>query len=379
MRKKYFQAIAVMVGYVIGVGMFGLPFLISRAGLLAFFVLLVVLSLAQYLIHLIYANLILVTNGYHRLPGYVGIYFGKKGKNLVFIAKLIGSYGALLAYIIITGIFLNQLLSPLMGGSEFIYATILFALEALVVFFGIGMVARVELFMTAFLLLAVMMITWRGWGAINLDNYTLVSWPLFFIPYGAMLYALDGSGALPLVAKILNKKREDMKKVVRIGTFLPALVIMVFVLVIVGISGGQTTPDALVGVSGILKDGVILFALIFGVLTMITSFFGVAEAIKETLWWDFKMNKHWSWALAVFVPYALYLLGFKNLINVIGFSGAVAGGFCAIMLMLVFLKLKKSRTELALFNYKPGKLISYFLLGLFVAGIIYEIYYFINL
>ena len=374
--KNYFKAIAVMVGYIIGVGMFSLPYLISKAGVLTFFIFIIVLGLVQHLLHLIYANLIIVTKGYHRLPGYVGMYLGRDGKRLVFIAKMIGSYGALLAYIIITGIFLHQLLSPIFGGSEFLYATVLFALEAMVIYFGIGMIARVELIMTGLLLLVVGLIVWQGWEVVNAENFTLLNWKYFLLPYGAMLFALDGSGSLPIVSKLLKRNRKAIKSVVQIGTFLPIVVIIVFTMTILGISGNQTTADALTGAGMIMGDGVILFALIFGILSMITSFFGVAESIRETLWWDYKFNKKFAWALAVFVPYILYILGLKNLINVISFAGAVAGGLCAIMLILVFRKLEKQKNKLVLFKYKPGTVVICFLISLFVCGILYEVYRF---
>lgn len=378
MRKNYFQAIAVMVGYTIGVGMFGLPFLISKAGILTFFIFIILLGSVQYLLHLIYANLIIVSDGYHRLPGYAEIYLGKKGKIVVFIAKLVGSYGALIAYIIITGIFLNQLLGQYFGGSEFLYATLLFIIEAIIVLFGIKMIAKAELFMAALLLLVVLFITIKGWPAIQFSNYEMIDWKYFLLPYGAMLFAIDGGGSLPIVVKLLRKHKESVKNVVRIGTALPILVIIVFILVIIGISGTGTTPDGLVGIKNVLDDGVIFFSLIFGVLTMITSFLLVAESIKEMLWWDFKVNKYTAWALAVFLPYILYLIGIKNLTNVISFAGAIAGGLCAIMLILIFIKLKEAKGKLALFKYRPGKLILYFLISLFTAGIIYELYYFLT-
>lgn len=375
--KNYFKAIAVMVGYIIGVGMFGLPYLINKAGLLTFFIFIIILGLVQHLLHLIYANLIIVTKGYHRMPGYVGIYLGKDGKRIVLIAKLIGNYGALLAYIIITGIFLHWLLSPIFGGSEFLYATILFSLEAIIIYFGIGMIARVELIMTGMLLLMIVLIAWQGWDSVNTSNYTLLSWKYFLLPYGAILFAFDGNGALPMVVKLLKKKNKDhIKSVVRIGTILPIIVIVVFTLIIVGITGNQVTPDALTGVRGVLGSGIIKFALFFGILTMTTSFFGVAESIKETLWWDYKFNKKLAWALAVFVPYILYVLGLKNLINVISFAGAVAGGLSAIILIMVFRKLEQMKDKLVLFKYKPGNFINYFLITLFICGIIYEIYVF---
>jgi len=374
--KKYWQAVAVLTGYVIGVGMFGLPFLISRAGVLTFFILIAVLGSVQYLLHLIYANLIIVTREYHRLPGYAGIYLGKKGKVVIFLAKMIGNGGALLAYIIITGIFLNQLLGPIFGGSEFIYTTVLFALEAVIIYFGIKTIAKVEFFMTGLLLLVVLLIIIKGWGAVEAANFTMVNWKYFLLPYGAILFAVDGGGSIPIIVKLLRRDKKKIKSAVRTGTFLSVLVIILFTLIIVGISGANTTSDALVGVRNVLDDGVVLFSLIFGVLTMITSFLLVAESIKETLWWDFKLNKRLAWALAVFLPYLLYMLGLKNLIAVISFAGGVAGGFVVIVLILIFTKLRKQPEKLVLFKYKPNTFILYTLISLFVAGIAYEIYYF---
>jgi tyrosine-specific transport protein len=369
-RKNFWPAVAVMVGYIIGVGMFGLPFLIVRAGALTFFIFLLFLGPIQYLLHLIYANLIVATETYHRLPGYAGIYLGPLGRRLVFAAKLIGNYGAMLAYIIITGIFFSQLFSPYFGGSEFFYASLLFIFEATVVFFGIGMLAQVEFLMTLFLLLIVFLIVVRGWPFMSLANIPLVDWHYFFLPYGAILFSLDGSGSLPIVVKLLRRDKKAIKKVVRIGTFLPILVSIIFTLSIVAITGTATTEDALTGVNRVLGDGVVLLALVFGILTMVTSFLGVAESLKETLWWDFKFNKRLAWFLAVFVPYGLYIAGFKNFINVINFVGALAGGFCAIIMILIFQRLRQA-DKLPLFKRKPPVWLIYFLIALFAGGIIY--------
>ena len=58
-NKRYFQAIAVMVGYIVGVGMFGLPYLTVRAGWIVFAILLIVLGLA--LIAIIWAVVAILT------------------------------------------------------------------------------------------------------------------------------------------------------------------------------------------------------------------------------------------------------------------------------------------------------------------------------
>ncbi|OGF27681.1 hypothetical protein A2303_00430 [Candidatus Falkowbacteria bacterium RIFOXYB2_FULL_47_14] len=377
-HKNYYKAIAVMVGYIIGVGMFGLPFVVAKAGLLTFFGFLLFLGPIQYFLHLVYANIICVSGTSRRLPGYATEYLGKKYKIFVLIAKMTGNFGGLLAYIIITGIFLHELFSPYFGGSEFVYASVLFALEAVVVYFGIGMIAKVELVLTAFLLLMPALIAWKGWGEISAVNYSLLDWKYILLPYGVMLFSLDGNGSMPIISKLLDRDRKSIKSVIRIGTFLPVVVIIIFTLVIVGISGSATTEDALVGVKQVLNDGVVFFSLIFGVLTMITSFFGVSESVKEILNWDYGVGKKLSWAIAVFVPYLMYITGARNLVDVIGFVGSIGSGFCGIVLILIFRKLQKQEGKLVLFDRQPGNFITSFFILMFLGGIVYNlIYYFI--
>ena len=385
-KKNFYLAVAVMIGYIIGVGMFGLPYLVSKAGIISFVVLILIIGFIQHLLHLIYANLILVTRKYHRMPGYAGVYLGRKGKVIITISKFVGNFGALLAYIIITGIFLKQLLGPIFGGSEFLYATILFLLEAIIIFFGIGILARVELFMTSLLIIIVILIVVQGSKFISADNFTIMDLSLFFLPYGAVLFALDGNGSIPIVVKLLKKDKEQVRKVIRVSTLLSIAIVLVFTFTIVGVTGGNTTPDALTGLNNIFERGVISVAIIFGILTMITSFLGVAESIKETLSWDYNVDKNLAWAIAVFVPYILYIMGLKNLIGVISFAGGVAGGLSAIILILIFVKLKKEKEKttflrkdkLALFTFTPHHIFSYTIITLFICGIAYEIWNFIS-
>lgn len=378
MHKNYYKAVAVMVGYIIGVGMFGLPYVAAKAGLFSFFLLLIVLGITQHFIHLIYANIIIETKTYHRMPGYAGLYLGKFWHHLVFVAKMIGNMGGLLAYIVITGIFLHQLLNPVFGGSEFFYASLIFFIEAIIVYFGIGAIARVELLMTVLLLTIVGMIAIKGSGAISFDNYLFVDWKLLFMPFGVMLFALDGNGSLPIVAKLIKKDKKTMRRVVQTGTIISMLVIAIFVFVIVGLSGFNTTQDALVGISNVLGGEVVVFALIFGIVTMFTSFIGVSESVRETLCWDYGIGRNLGWAMAVFIPYLMYLFGFKNLINIISFAGAIAGGISAIVLIMVFRELKKKDKKLALFKRKPANWLTGLLILMFIAGIINEIFSFIK-
>jgi len=360
--KNYWQAVAVMIGYIVGVGMFSLPFLIARSGWLVFLILFSVLGLVQYLVHLIYASVIVANPGYNRLPGYVYKYLGYKGKWLAFFAKVFGNYGSILAYLIISSIFLQELLSPVVNGSLFFYATAIFVFGAYVVYNGIKTISKVELYMSILLFLVVGLMAYQGSVFMESANYEFFNWKNFLLPYGAMLVALDGIGSLPMVGRMVKKDARVFKSVIRSSMVLSSVILLVFVFVVVGISGASTTPDALLGIKNVLSNSVISLVLLFGLLSMLTSLFGVSEAIKETLAWDFKINEKLSWFLAIIVPYLLYVLGVRDLIGVISFIGAVGGGVCITLLLLIFLKMKKQKIKLLMFTSVPSNTVIYSLM-----------------
>jgi len=371
--KKYWQSVAVMMGYIIGVGMFGLPFITSKTGVVLFFFYLFFLGLIQYFVHLVYANMIIATKEYHRLPGYVNIYLGRAGKHLVFVSKLLGNYGALLAYIIISGIFLYELLGDSFGGTPFIYASLIFFLEAIIVLFGMKLIAKVELYMSVLLFLVVFIIAFKSLSFSSFSNFQIFNWRYLFLPYGVMLVALDGSSTLPMVAKIINRHPEKFKSIIRTSMSLAILVIVIFVLSIIGISGNETSQDALSGIKPIINHGVIRFALTFGLFSMLTSVLGVAESLRETFIWDYKINRRLSWFLAVAIPYVLYCIGLDSLIIVIGLSGSLAGGFSAIMLIFAFMHMRAQKHNLSMFKHAVSDNFFYFIIFLFVSGIGYTL------
>ena len=114
----HLQAGEVLVGTMIGVGMFGIPFAFAQAGFFVGMIYLVMLGLATITLQLMYAEVTLHTPGKHRLVGYMRRYFNQKWAMAAAFVFLGGSWGALIAYILIGGNFLGQLLMPFFGGTE---------------------------------------------------------------------------------------------------------------------------------------------------------------------------------------------------------------------------------------------------------------------
>lgn len=362
------------MGTIIGVGLFTLPFIINQAGVMPLFVYMIGLAVIQYFLHLLFAEVVLSTKEKHRLPGFAEKYINKRSKKFAFLIEVIGAYGSILAYIIIGGLFLHQLLGPYLGGSIFLYSTGIFVLVSLITFFDIKLIAGTELVLTALLVMAIGLIAWRGFGQIQFSNYHLVEWKNFFLPYGPIFFAVGGAAAIPEICRLLAFEKEKIKSAIGWGTFIPAGLMLFFVLVILGITGAKTSPDTLVGLTLVLNDGVITFSLIFGLLAIITSYIVIAQAAEEIFEWDFKLNNKLAWFLAGFVPYGLYLIGWTNLIKIISFTGAVTGGLSGLILIWLVFKIKAKPGRASIINNKLTKPLAYFLSLLFILGMIYEIF-----
>ncbi len=378
MTKNYLYAIATLVGTIVGAGIFALPFVISQSGIAALFIYLPILVLIQYYLHKMYAEVVLSTKSEHRLPGYMEIYAGKKYKNITAFFCIIGAYGSLLAYIILGGIFLHSLLSGIFGGTPFIYSIILFAFESSIVFFGLKTVAGTEFFMSIFLTAVILAITLKSFNFINPLNFNLVDWKYFLLPYGPIFFSIGGGTAIPDLCNILKNEKKRIKSAIFWGTLIPAVITLVFVMVVVGAVGTKITPDTLTGLQSVFHDGIVFFSLIFGILSVITSFLIITQATKEIYLWDFKINKNISWFLASSVPFILFLLGMQNFTAIVGFTGAITGGVLGIVLIYLILKTQKKAQKKSPIRTNVSKPVAIILSLLFILGLIYELFNFFD-
>ena len=55
-NKDILRAVAVMIGYIFGVGMFGLPFVVAQGGVVPFLIFIIFFGGVQYFQHMIYAS-----------------------------------------------------------------------------------------------------------------------------------------------------------------------------------------------------------------------------------------------------------------------------------------------------------------------------------
>jgi len=371
--RQIIYAIAILSGTIIGVGLFSLPYITSKVGILVMLGYFLVLGFFVIILHLFFGELSLHTPDFKRLPGFAKFHLGNWGQIIAYISTILGLSGAILAYLIVGGEFLGNLLLPLLGGSPIIYTLLYFAAGAILIFFGIKIIAKIELWGLILFILVLITIFFRSQPFFKAENLLFTSnLNSLFLPYGAVLFSLWGATLIPEVEEMLREKRGLLKKIIPIAILIPILVYLFFVYLILGVTGPKTTESALLGLRNVLTNEIVSLGLLFGVLTTFTSFIALGLTLKKIFWYDLKIEKNLSWAITCFPALILFLIGVKGFISVISLVGGVMLGIDAILIILMYQAYKKMK------RLSLSYLFTSFLILIFSLGVLYEIIYFIK-
>jgi len=370
--KNYIYPIATLSGSVIGVGFLSLPYITLKVGIWPMLFYFTTLTALVVFLHVIFGQISLKTPDFKRFPGFVGFYLGKKVEGITLILMILGSFGVLLAYLVIGGQFLSGILSPLLGGGAFNYTILYFIILSIIIYFGINAISKLEFWAITFLLISFLIIFIKGFYYIKIGNIfsnkglTHVNWKNAFLPYGAIIFSLWGVGLIPEIEEMVRGRKKLLKRIIVISMLIPAIIYLLFIFLILGISGNQTTESALIGLKTFLGQGIISIALFVGVITTFTAFIAQGLLLKKVFMYDLGVKEFPAWVLTCFPPLIFFLLGFNSFIVLISFVGGVLLSIDGILILLMYKKIGGK------------KIIAYPLILVFVLGIIYEVIYFIK-
>lgn len=369
---KFWYAVATLVGSTVGIGFYGIPFAFAKAGFGVGLLFLAGISVLVLLSNLMYGEVVLRTHQRHQQVGYVNKYLGPWAKRVNLFIFWVSVYGAMIGIIIISGDFLANFLSFYLSFSPLVYSTLFLIVTSLLVLAGLRTVARFDLFMMVFFGIIVVLIGLFGFGQIRWNNYRFNFTDFWFLPFGVILFALNSSG-IPLMREMLVGEERNLKRAIIFGTFIPAILYLIFTVLIVGVSGDVTSPNALSGLQGFLGTKIIVIGSIFGFLTSTTIFFNIATALRQSLIEDFKVKRRWFWLFAIIPPYVLFLSGIRNFIDIIGLVGGVAVSLHLILLVLLYSKARQNGDRIPEYSIKVPIWVLYFIIAMFGLGAIYTI------
>jgi hypothetical protein len=146
-----------------------------------------------------------------------------------------------------------------------------------------------------------------------------------------------------------------------------------FGLLISGVTGSNTSPEAFQGLVPFLGQKVMLLGAIFGIFAVSTSFLTSANYLKNTLIFDYKIPFLISFSLVIFIPLILFLIGVRQFIWVIAFIGIFMGLVDGTVISLIYQKAKKYGDRIPEYSLNIPKYFFYSIIIILFLGAFIEI------
>lgn len=374
MFKNIILPTSLLAGTIIGAGIFALPYVFEKAGILTGLFYLAVFSGVFALIHLMYADIIVRTPENKRLPGYAKIYLGAFGEWTAVLMTIVGAIFVLLVYLILSISFFN-LIFPSSGFADIYKLLIFWFFGSSAFFFGVNRLAISEFLITIGIGAIILVIFGFGVPLFgDAAKISLFDFDNFFVPYGAVLFSLGGAVAVPATLGYFrsnNDSRLKAKNPIIFGSILPAFVYLIFVFGIFALSE-TVSQDSISGLSRGVPSVVLVLFGILGMASLWSSYIVIGRNVKKSLEHDLGVGAVLAGAVVSILPLLMYFFGFQNFLRIVGFAGGVFGGLEGLLIVLMWLKARRVESPERILS-KINPLVAYPLILIFLGGIIYTI------
>ena len=330
---------------------------------------LVALGFLVSLRHMMLAEISLRTPHVHQTPGLAGIYFGKVFKFIDFGVVFIGGLGSLLVYIIAQG----EVLSAIFGGSTFIWSLAFFAIGSFLIYFGLSVVKRSELVMTAVMFLITLLIGVMSWDKIDVSNFFVAGEGDWTLTFGVLLFAYTGAVAIPEMRRELEGKEKEFPRALIFGSLAIFIVYMLFTFLVVGVTGQGTTEVGTIGLGERIGPRMILIGNLLAFFTMGTSFLTGGLGLRDMFRFDFHYPNLVAWLIVVLAPLIVFLLGARDFISIVGFLGGVLGSLQTIVIVLTYWQARRTGWRTPEFSLGPMKVAGALIILIFALGLLFSL------
>ncbi len=385
--KNVITPISLLVGTIIGAGLFALPFVFYAAGFIPTIIYILLFSALAAFVHVLYTDIIFRTQEtHHQFPGYVRIYFGKYMGQLASAIVSTTILLTLTAYLILSISFLSLIFPAL---SPWIATFIFWLLGSLIIFTN---VKKTALFGAITGIATTLMIGALFMYLFIIHSGSVVAVSAFesssvLMPFGPILFALTGFSAIPALVEYSRKERVSLKTLRRTiiaGTFIAGFFYFLFTIAVWGLSS-TVSPDSVSGMARTLPPVILFLWGIFGFVLLWYSYAAVGRDLFKIMENDWELHPTIAMAGVFLLPPFLYLLGIKNFVGVISVIGAILIGTGGILLVATWLKasrvdtpsIKFSRLHTpkhsqAILHEKPS-VVPIIIIAIFLSGIVYEL------
>lgn len=341
------RPIGMLAGAIIGAGVFSLPFVFERAGIITGLCLLAVGATTYTLLHLMYADILLGSHGQHRFVGYVRRYLGVGWSYGAIMVAVVEMVCVLTIYLILSISFV-QILAP--GVSPLVALLIFWALGSLTMFVRLRRLAAIETMVTVGIIAIMAALLAVGiYAGSGIGNEPLIRFDSLLFPLAAILFSLSGRVALPPLINYFKLRgavrTAEVRTAVIWGTVLPAISYAVFVIAVLAFAG-PASEDAITGILAYLPGWLVIGLGTLGFLTLWSSYIVVGLDVHDTLKYDLATPTWMRLCVVVVAPVVLYVAGFTGFVSLVSFVG---GLFLVVegVAIIVLWRLAKAQGNLA--------------------------------
>jgi amino acid permease len=337
MKKNlsFWEAFATIVGTVVGLGIFAIPYAAKNVGVAPTVALIIFIAVMSVLVSILYAEIVIFDKREECIVSYAKRYLGQWMGRIETCSVFFGYTGSILAYVLAISVFVKEFIPQ---GENYFWPIILFytAISGLVLLRGIRSLGNLEIVLAGIMCAAFFLVFWKSlphWRPVITD------WSEVTIPYGVVWFSLTGGSAIPITVSLLKRKGKKVFNAIFFAYTLITLVTILFFVAALKTGGQRIGLDPFVAMGERMGSWVFYLGTLIGILAVTTSHWTLATYFNKVLKEDLKINPTASWLLVIFLPVILILLGVSNFVNVIGLVGLVAGTFDALLLIAIYRKI----------------------------------------
>ncbi len=351
--SSFLQNNFLLLATIIGAGIFSLPKALMLSGIIPFFILLLITAYFMFKINIAYKQIILSKKGKHQLPVYISKYLGHNSYYITIFFLFFSTIGALVAYLSLGTTFVQNLSGLSKSTSFILFFTVLSSL----LLFGGDKLRSIDVFST---IIKIMLLFITPVIAMFVFFHTKqsIKIPLIgtspFISYGIILFALTGFSIIPE----LNSKEKKNTSIIS-SQIITVIIYSIFAATLSPYINGEWFQ---------MKNLLLKFIFdLAGFFSIFTPYLMISWIVFDLLEKDIKLNKHLSLIITVFLPYFLYLIGLREFVKILSFTGSVFLSSIAILISVAYTK-----------RFKKDRLVHYLIRFVFIVGIIIEIFKFLK-
>jgi amino acid permease len=323
MNKRLLLAIGLLAGTIIGAGIFSLPYIFSRLGIMSGLLYLVFFTLVYFLIHLMYARVLELNPGRHQFfylaHHYLPSFWGGLASFIILAELLL----VLAVYLTLAPIFI-QLVLPINSLNALL---IFWLLGSAFIFMRLSLLGLAEAAGTIGILAIIFLIFFAGGNnVLAVPKFRPIDVGLFFLPFGPLLFSLAGRPAIHKVVEehrvaALSRQGFSLGRAIFWGTAIPAMIYFLFVLAVLRLNP-YVSPDTISSL-GFLSPELLGILGVLGFITLWTSYFMIGANIKDILRIDLKWAPTPAALFVLVVPLGLYFGGLNNFLAVVSLTGSI--------------------------------------------------------